>query len=78
MKSLLDIQLEIRQAEAYINDVIKLLRNIDEAISELGNERDLSGTDYDMVRTMAKNIDFPSHPISLIDNIDARRLYIAT
>ena len=76
MKSLLDIQLEIRQAEAYINDVIKLLRNIDEAISELGNERDLSGTDYDMVRTMAKNIDFPSHPISLIDNIDARRLYI--
>ena len=76
MKSLLDIQLEIRQAEAYINDVIKLLRNIDEAISELGNERDLSGTDYDMISTMAKNIDFPSHPISLIDNIDARRLYI--
>lgn len=76
MKSLLDIQLEIRQAEAYINDVIELLRNIDEAISEIGNERDLSGTDYDMVRAMAKNIDFPSHPISLIDNIDARRLYI--
>lgn len=75
MKSLLDIQREIRELEGKVKDISVSISEIYDMIDNLRNdEKDI--IDYEMIRIMSKQFDFGEHPLSKLKDGYACRLYL--
>lgn len=76
MKTLLDIQKEIRVLEDNVNDISKRLKNINSDISHLKDENNKTNLDYNVIKNLSKYIKFKNHPIDSCEDIYIRKLYI--
>ncbi len=76
MKSLLDIQKEVKELEVMVQDMASSLDCINREIQEIRTSNDNMGMDYDMIRMLAKNVPFANHPLALLEDGYACKLYI--
>lgn len=76
MKSLLDIQQDIRALESAVQDISVNIKKINSDIHEFRNtDADLT-MDYSMIEVLAKQIKFRSHPLSELEDDRLHKLYI--
>ena len=76
MKSLLDIQQDIRKLENSLKDIAESIKAISSDIEIIRTpEQDIS-IDFDMIKVVAKNINYGKHPISKIDDKSEQQTYI--
>ena len=76
MKSLLDIQKEVKELEATIQGAVNSLDCISREIQEIRTSNDNMEMDYDMIRMLAKNVPFANHPLAELEDGYACKLYI--
>ncbi|MDE7323350.1 MAG: hypothetical protein K2N73_11670 [Lachnospiraceae bacterium] len=76
MKSLLDIQKEVKELEAMVQDMANSLDCISREIQEIRTSNDNMEMDYDMIRMLAKNVPFANHPLAKLKDGYACKLYI--
>ncbi len=76
MKGLLDIQQDIRNIEANINDLCMDLRNAYADIDALRNAGQKSDVDYEEIEALAKQLPFGKHPIDSLEDGRACQLYL--
>lgn len=76
MKSLLDIQEEIRKLAYNINTMSNTIKIINEDIEHLRKHDNELEIDYKMIETLAKYIPFKNHPLDAFDDGYACKLYI--
>lgn len=77
MKSLLDIQQEIRELDAKVKDISASIAEIYDAINEMRND-DADTIDYETIRLMALNLTFGQHPLDKLEDAYACQTYIET
>lgn len=65
MKSLLDIQQDIRTLESSINDITDSIKNINSDIEELRTVNQNTDVDYSKIELLAKQLSFGKHPLVL-------------
>lgn len=76
MKSLLDIQQDIRKLENSLKDIAESIKAISSDIEIIRTpEQDIS-IDFDMIKVLAKNINYGKHPISEINDKSEQQTYI--
>lgn len=76
MKSLLDIQQDIRKLENSLKDIAESIKAISSDIEIIRTpEQDIS-IDFDMIKVLAKNINYGKHPISKINDKSEQQTYI--
>ena len=76
MKSLLDIQQDIRKLENSLKDITESIKAISSDIEIIRTpEQDIS-IDYELIKVMAKNINYSKNPISKIDDMSEQQTYI--
>ena len=79
MKSLLDIQQELRDLETDVKSITSCIENIHADISEMRDAaQDAQGREFDYARieTLAKKIPFNNHPIGLLKDARMCQLYL--
>lgn len=76
MKSLLDIQKDVRNLENDIAMISANIKQINDDIDELRNHDESIDFDYDEIRKLSRIIPFKKHPISRIDDTDIAQLYL--
>ena len=76
MKSLLDIQKEVKELEATIQGAVNSLDCISREIQEIRTSNDNMEMDYDMIRMLAKNVPFANHPLVKLEDGYACKIYI--
>lgn len=76
MKSLLDIQKQIRMLEQTVEDVSSTLRNINDEIEQLCKADDQPNIDFKQIMNLSKKLPFAKHPLSKWDNEYACCCYI--
>ena len=76
MKSLLDIQQDIRKLENSLKDIAESIKAISSDIEIIRTpEQDIS-IDFELIKVMAKNINYGKHPISKINDKSEQQTYI--
>lgn len=75
MKSLLDIQQEIRNLEGKVKDIFSSISSIYGEMDELRNDDDVD-VDFDMIRLMSKQFTFGQHPIENLEDAFAQQMYL--
>ena len=76
MKSLLDIQKEVKELEVMVQDMASSLDCINREIQEIRTSNDNMEMDYDMIRMLAKNVPFANHPLAELEDGYACKIYI--
>lgn len=76
MKSLLDIQQDIRTLERNISDISNSIKVINSDIEKLRMNNKNMDIDYSKIEILAKNISFTSHPIDKLYDRRACEIYI--
>lgn len=76
MKSLLDIQQDIRKLENSLKDITESIKVISSDIELIRTpEQDIS-IDFELIKVLAKNINYDKHPISEINDKSEQQTYI--
>lgn len=78
MKSLLDIQQEVRGLEGTLKEMTHTIQSINEDIQNLREEKELIEIDYEAVSLFAKYIPFSTHPIKQLKDTYMCKLYLET
>ena len=78
MKSLLEIQQEIRKLETDISSVAVRTREISNELERLRNSGKDTGLDYSIIETLARNIPFENHRIKRIQDQKLIHVYLET
>lgn len=68
MKSLLEIQQDIRSLEHSINDITDTIKEISSDIEDLRNANQNTDIDYSKIELLSKLITFGKHPIDKLDD----------
>lgn len=76
MKSLLDLQQEIRALENNISHVMECIQNINDDIDEMRNASQNMDVDYAKIKLLAKHISFGKHPIDKLNDGKACQMYL--
>lgn len=76
MKSLLDLQREVRELEKNVSTIVRDLHNINSDIDVMRNTDSNEDFDYDTIKFLANQIPFRKHPISNLQSEIVRRLYL--
>ena len=76
MKTLLDIQDEIRQLEESAKGITKNLATLNYDVDELRNSGDTMVIDWDGIDKISKNIDLGKHPIGELMNAELCKYYL--
>lgn len=76
MKSLLDIQKNIRELENNVKEITESIRSISSDIEGLRNQTHDLDIDYTRVKLLAKQIPFGEHPLNRLNDERACRTYI--
>lgn len=76
VKSLLDIQTEIRELENSVKIISESIRRIDNDIETLRGIDDDNDIDYNTIEVLARHIKFGKHPLADSDDRYACKIYI--
>ena len=79
MKSLLDIQQDIRNLENSVRSITESIRNIGSDIDNIRNSSEASGglaLDFTKIETFAKQLSFGAHPLSTLGQDEVCRTYL--
>lgn len=76
MKSLLDLQQDVRTLENSISDVIRSLRDLNDDIDMLRNAETNNDIDYKKIELLAKHIPFNNHPLGMKPDRTISKLYL--
>lgn len=76
MKSLLEIQQDIRSLEHSINDITDTIKEISSDIEDLRNANQNTDIDYSKIELLSKLITFGKHPIDKLDDGRACQVYL--
>lgn len=76
MKSLLDIQQEIRELEKNMSSLTNDLKSIQSDIENMRNTSPDTGIDYSKIEVLAKQIPFKNHPLGQLQNDSASQSYL--
>lgn len=75
MKSLLDIQREMRELDGKVKDISSSILEIYDAIDDLRNG-EKEAIDYEMIRILSTHFNFGEHPLDKLEDGYACRLYL--
>lgn len=75
MKSLMDIQQDIRKLEINVEDIVKRIRNINSAIDSLRNADQSVNLNFSKIELLAGQFRFRQHPLHNLES-GLRRLYL--
>lgn len=76
MKSLLEVQQDIRKLESSINDITDVIRNINSDIEQLRAVNQNTDIDYSKIELLAKQLSFGKHPLDKLDDGRVRQVYL--
>lgn len=76
MKSLLDIQQEIRELEKNMSSLTNDLKSIQSDIENMRNTSPDTGIDYSKIEVLAKQIPFKNHPLGQLQNDSTSQSYL--
>lgn len=76
MKSLLDIQKDVKELEGIVRDAANALDEISRDIQEVRSSDGDMDMDYDIICTMASNIPFENHPLDDLEDGYVCKIYI--
>lgn len=76
MKSLLDIQQDIRVLEKNIQEINECVKNINTDIETIRNSSEGVALDYSKIELLAKQIDFGKHPLGKLKDGHACQIYL--
>ena len=76
MKSLLDIQQDIRVLEKNIQEINKCVKTINTDIETIRNSSEGVALDYSKIELLAKQIDFGKHPLDKLKDGRACQIYL--
>lgn len=76
MKSLLDIQHDIRNLENTMRHIAQVTRDIDSDIEQLRNSAQNMDVDFSKIEVLAKQIPFCKHPLRELSDEHTCRIYI--
>lgn len=76
MKSLLDIQQEVRKLEQNVRDITEGIKTINSDIEEMKQSPEKVEIDYKKIASLARNIPFKHHPIRNLGDERACRMYL--
>lgn len=76
MKSLLDIQQDIRELEKNVANITDTVKEIDSNLEELRSDGQEKSIDWFKISILAKNIKFKNHPIKKIKDSLIQKAYI--
>ena len=68
MKSLLDIQQDVRKLENSVQELSKEIREINADIDELRNSSEVANLDFEIINILSKNIRFKNHPLYKLES----------
>ncbi len=63
MKSLLDIQQDVRKLENSVQEIVESIKNVSADIDNIRNSSDGVALDFSKIEVLAKQIDFGKHPL---------------
>jgi len=66
LKSLLDIQQDVRRLEKSVQDISQDVRAINADIDELRNSTEMDSLDFDVIEILSKHIKFNKHPLNTL------------
>lgn len=78
LKSLLDIQKDIRNLENSILEISANIKQVNDDIDELRNQDNSIDFDYEEIKKLSQLIPFKKHPINKIEDEETVRLYLET
>lgn len=64
MKSLLDIQQDVRNLESNVQEITKRIKALNSDIADIRNAEDDAGYDFHKIELLAKKIPFDEHPLT--------------
>ena len=76
MKSLLDIQQDIRRLEKCMQEISEDMQTINSDIDSLRNTSETTEGDFSKIETLARQIDFDKHPLSKLNDNRVCRVYL--
>ena len=76
MKSLLDIQQDVRSLEKSVQEVTNLIKGINLDMEEFRTANQNTDVDFSKIETLAKNISFGKHPIRKLSDGRACQIYL--
>lgn len=76
MKSLLDIQQDIRKLEDKVQEISEDINSINYDIDQIRNSSEIPDIDYKKIAVLSRNISFGKHPISFLKNENAQKEYL--
>lgn len=76
MKSLLEVQQDIRNLESSINVITDSIRNINTDIEELRSVNQNINIDYMKIELLAKQLSFGKQPLDKLDDVRVRQVYL--
>lgn len=76
MKSLLEVQQDVRSLEHSINDITDMIKTISSDIEDLRTANQNTAIDYSKIELLSKQITFGKHPIDKLDDKRACQVYL--
>lgn len=76
MKSLLDIQQDIRNLELSVKEITENIRSIQSDIEEIRDSSDIGELDYEQIELLSRQIPFGEHPLERLDDGRSCRIYL--
>ena len=76
MKSLLDIQQDIRILESNIQEITDSVKSISSDIEAIRNSSERAALDYSKIEVLAKRINFREHPLNKLKEERACQIYL--
>lgn len=76
MKSLLDIQKDIRKLESNVKDITNSIKNINLDIQNIRNSSEEAELDFSKIEILAKKLNFGKHPLSKIKHLGICGVYL--
>ena len=76
MKSLLEVQQDIRNLELKLKSISEDVRGVYADIDDIRNSEQDTGIDYAALEILSKNIPFSKHPIEKLKDSWLRQIYI--
>lgn len=76
MKSLLDIQQDIRNLELSVKDITENIRSIQSDLEEIRGSSDVGELDYEQIELLARQLPFRKHPLDKLEDGRSCRIYL--
>jgi|BioPla2DNA2_1021312.scaffolds.fasta_scaffold28538_3 hypothetical protein len=76
MKSLLDIQQDVRKLENSVQEIVESIKNVSADIDNIRNSSEGAALDFSKIEVLAKQIDFGKHPLDKLKDGHICQVYL--